>query len=317
MAKKVPIKTLLRTNDAFLTTSEKIYNYYLTNTKKIWLIAASVVGVFLIAIMVKNFYEARQEKAVNAYHQALAQTDPGLVVSQLNKVRTDYSGTAGARQATYSLVSSYLDEDRVDEALPLLEELSSSLEPAEESLKPLIESTLGALYEEKGDIQKALTFYRSALQLIRNGPLTPGSQSFQAELLSSIGRVNFSQGNRQEAKKAYEELLMIAPSGYRAYATQIKLADLREPEPAALPTEGAAPTAEGGEEQLSPEAAVDASASVTEPTLDTSADLAAPAAEAIEPTLAAPVADEALAASPPADAGQASEGLSPETTKPE
>ncbi|MDR2444113.1 MAG: tetratricopeptide repeat protein [Deltaproteobacteria bacterium] len=226
MAKKIPIRSLVRSNDAFLTTSEKIYNYYVANTKKIWLIVGILVAAFLVAVSIKHYFEARQQKALDAYHQAAAQPDPEQATLDLVKVSEDFAGTPAGRQAAFTLATNYIAQSRVDEAIALLEELSKTIEPAEESLRPLMLSSLGSLYEEKGQAEKALAIYRQALSSVKLSLLTPAVQNYQAELLSAIGRVSLSQGQVDEAKQAYEELLLLAPDGYRAFAAKIKLSEL-------------------------------------------------------------------------------------------
>ena len=265
MPKKVSIRTLLRTDDAFMSTSDRIYNYYLANSKKIWMIVAAIAAAALLVLLVKHFHDARLIKATEAFHQAAALGDPAQSALNLTQVAKDYSGTPAARQASFALVSNHLAGGNVAEALPILEDLSQSLTPGEESLKPLIQSTLASLYEESGQAERALTSYRGALDLVRQSPMTPANQSFQAELLTAIGRVNLSLDRPQDAARAYEELLILAPDGYRAYVAQTKLAELTTAAPpqtpAATEPEAASPAAPGDASAENAEASADATGS--------------------------------------------------------
>jgi predicted negative regulator of RcsB-dependent stress response len=304
MPKKVSIKNLLRTDDAFLTTTDRAYSYYLANSKKIWLTVAIAVVLVLIGLLFKHFHDARLSKATEAFHQAAAQADPAQSAEDLTKVAQDYSGTPGARQASFALVANYLAENRAAEALPVLESLSQTLTPGEQSLKPLIQSTLASLYEEGGQAERALEVYQTALDLVRQSPLTPASQSFQAELLSSIGRVSLSLGRPQEAMRAYEELLGLAPDGYRAYAAQLKIAALTD-----APAPGAQPPAPAASEPAPASLEAPAPASPAAPDAASPTEPAAPAAESAAPDAAAPAepstSDEAAAAGEEAAAAPA------------
>jgi predicted negative regulator of RcsB-dependent stress response len=307
MPKKVSIKNLLRTDDAFLTTTDRAYSYYLANSKKIWLSLAIAAVLVLIGLLFKHFHDARLSKATEAFHQAAAQADPGQSAEELTKVAQDYSGTPGARQASFALVANYLAENRAAEALPVLENLSQTLTPGEQSLKPLIQSTLASLYEEGGQAERALEVYQTALELVRQSPLTPASQSFQAELLSSIGRVSLSLGRPQQAMKAYEELLGLAPDGYRAYAAQLKLAALTDG-----PAPGAQPPAPAASEPAPASLEAPAAASPAAPDAASPTEPDAPAARSAAPEAAQEIApaDEAAATSEPAAAAP-SEPASP------
>jgi tetratricopeptide (TPR) repeat protein len=276
MPKKVSIKTLLRTEDAFMSTSDRIYNYYLSHTKKIWLTIGAVAAAFLVGLLVKHFHDARLADALDAFHNAAAVADPAQSAESLAKVAEEYSGAPGARQASFALVATYLSEGDFQAALPVLERLTATLAPAEESLRPLVLSTLGSLYEESGQSGQALSAYRSALDLVQKAPITPAGASFQAELLASIGRVSLAQGQTVEAVSAYEELLGLAPDGYRAYAAQVKLSELAAVAPAAPEPAAAAEPAAVADEASEPAAAAEAA---PEP------------GEASEPAAEAPISD--------------------------
>jgi tetratricopeptide (TPR) repeat protein len=294
MAKKVHIKTLLRSNDAFLTTSERVYNYYLSNTRKIWIVAGIAVAVVISVLVLRHVHDARLASGVAAFNRAVEAPDPGLALSGLEDVAKRYSGTPAARQARFAMVSSHLAEGRVDEAIPILEDLSKTLTTAEESLKPLIRSTLAGLYEDKGRFEEALALYRECLSLARAVPSTQASVAFQTELLNSIARVAQAVGRPAEAVEAYEALLALAPNSYRSFGAQVRLSKLAAASPAAEPAAGAPADGTAGE------AAPDSPAGEAAPAGDSPDSPAADEATAGEAAPAgdspdSPAADEAAA----------------------
>jgi predicted negative regulator of RcsB-dependent stress response len=311
MSKKVPIKKLIRTNDAFLSTSDKVYNYYLANTKKIWGIAIGIVAACLVVLFVIRFHDARLQKASEAFSQALTIADPIEAAVGLDQVRAQYSGTPAARQASFALVNNYLDDDKIDEALTLLEELTGSLEPAEESLKPLLQSTLGALYEEKGQLEKALALYQSSLSLVQGGTPTQATQAFEAELFTSVGRVAMALGQHSVAKEAYEGILFKAPDSFRAYSAQIKLSEISSEISSEVNSEGepgAAAADEGTQASGAPDAAAgtDSDAAATQEPAQAAEPTAAPAdgaAEGDAGETTPPQADEAASSEAATDPG--------------
>ncbi|MDR1546541.1 MAG: tetratricopeptide repeat protein [Deltaproteobacteria bacterium] len=285
MSKKVSIKTLLRTDDAFLTTSEKLYNYWLTHAGLIIGAAAGVVAAALIVAGVLQWRGSKAQAGQEAYLRALTGTEVASVVDGLKQVRSEYAGDPAARQASFALVNAYLSENKVEEALPLLEELVGALKPAEEGLRPLALSALGGLYEEKKELDKALSHYQaalaSALGSVQSTEASPYADAFLSELYASVGRAALGLGRIDEAKKAYEDLMSRTPETFRAYIAQIKLSQLSR--------------SAGSPKEIQP-AASEPAAPVTAVAASPSPEAAAPsegdAAEGVE----APADDEAAAA---------------------
>ena len=240
MAKKVSINKLLRTDDAFLSTSEKIFLYCKSHTRAI-VVAAIVVAVLgLAGFIIKSVHDSKVTNSLAAFHRANIVPDLDARAEALRAVRTDYPGTKAARQAAYGLLDNYLATADVEEALPLLDELIKTADASEESLKPLMMATQAGLLEQVGQLDLALESYKSAVSLVDKGQVTPIEEPFLAELLSSIGRVNLALGRTDDARKAYEDVILRTPSTYRSYTAQVKLYQT-------APTTGEAKAAPGAE----------------------------------------------------------------------
>ncbi|MDR3203954.1 MAG: tetratricopeptide repeat protein [Deltaproteobacteria bacterium] len=252
MPKKVPIKKLLRTNDAFLTTSEKIYSYFLTNTKTIIIALSALIVVFIAILLVLHFRQARIDKAEAAFNRALAITDQTEAVAKLNEIRKSYSGSPADRQAAFAMAQIFLKNKQTDKALPLLEELAIELRPAEESLKPLIWVSLAGLYEDQNQLDKAAQAYKKALAAIKAGPEAPSGVPFKAYIHFSIGRVALALGKRFEAAEAFKEVLALESDSQISWEAQLKLAQLGPIEPPLAP--GAAPNKAASPSEQTPKA---------------------------------------------------------------
>lgn len=257
---KRPIRDLLQEKDAFLTTSEKIFEYILRHTKA-FIVAAVALALCIVAAAVYTKYQKSADaESTLAFEQALelATTQSGNPengLSALEKVRADYQGRQGSRLASYALVNLYAAQNAADKALPLAENLLQTLKPAEMSLKPLLLNNLGGLYESSGDFQRAGKSYEAILALNNLEP------ALRMETLMALGRVKTAEGQKDEAISFYQTVIKDFPQSFKSYLANAKVAELKgEAAPYPLPvsdlpaltangpTEGAAketPEAEG------------------------------------------------------------------------
>jgi tetratricopeptide (TPR) repeat protein len=227
MTKKVHIKTLLRTNDAFLTTSDKIYGYFVTNKKKIIIWALTIVVIFLVVMAYFIVRNNRIQNALEAFNKAVILENIDESITALSEVREKFSSTPAARQAGYALVDIYIGQKKLPEALALLNELYQTLTMAEESLRPLINNQLGALYEDVSDLENSLRCYKTALaQSELRGDAAYIAAGFRSGILNSIGRVSVEMGLIEDAKKTYNEIILLYPNSYLALTGRYKLAQL-------------------------------------------------------------------------------------------
>lgn len=225
-ADKRPIRDILQEKDAFLTTSEKAYEYFLRHTRAF--IAAAVVLVIcvVVAAVYTKIQHSAEADSTLAFEKAIdllsAQTDdPEAGVSALEKVRVDYEGRQGARLATLTLISIYGARDDSAKAVPLAENMLQTLKPAEISVKPILLSTLGGLYESGGDFQRAAKSFEAILTLNHLDP------ALRLETLMALGRVQAAAGQKDEAIKYYRTVIKDFPQSFKAYLANAKVAELK------------------------------------------------------------------------------------------
>jgi tetratricopeptide (TPR) repeat protein len=239
MSKKVPIKQILRENDAFLTYSERVYNFYLTHKRKVLSIALAIVAVLLLIIVFVNVRSSNREKAISSYYSAFDNTDPSKTLANMEQVRKDWKGYPADRLAAFAMVDSYVRLNRFTEAKELLSTLTQSLTKGEENLNILIYSYLGSISEESEDLKTALENYIRAKSLLdtltktsKTGTiqgtdiLEDASGPFLANLLNSIARVNLALGRTDEAKSHYAELMEKFPDTVPAQVAGFQLNEL-------------------------------------------------------------------------------------------
>jgi tetratricopeptide (TPR) repeat protein len=238
MSKKVPIKKLLRESDAFLSTSERIYDFYLKNRKKV---IYGALGLVLITIIIAVFFSVRAswvEKSSAAYYEAISD-DPETNLANMAKVREEWEGYPAERLAAFSMVQSYKSLGKIAEARDLLRNLALRPKKGEESLAVLIHSYLGALSEEMKDYEEALSNYQKAKVIAETRVKGPGGEviansevmdqtaaPFISNLLLGIGRTSLSLGNKDAAKEAYAELSRSFPDTMGSFMAELKLDEI-------------------------------------------------------------------------------------------
>lgn len=214
-----------------MSTSEKFYNYFKKNTRKIAIIISALVVVAIIGLIVKSVHDSKVARSQEAFHLANDQADPNGREEALEAIRSEYPGTKASRQAAYALLEGYLASANIEEALPLLDELIKTLDSSEESLRPILLASQAGLLEQAGQLDLSLASYQAALALADSERLSGAEAPFVAELYSSLGRVYAALGRAEEARKAYENLILRSPNNYRAFTAQVMLSRLQSPEP--------------------------------------------------------------------------------------
>lgn len=300
-AEKKPINDLLKEKDAFLTTSERFYEYFLRHTKG-FITAGIIVAVVIVGgALYSNFENSAQLKATEAYEQAIALVDDAAAnaqaVAALEKVRADHAGRKGARMAGFALVKLYTGNNETDKALALAENLLQTITPDEISLKPLLLNTIGGLSENKGDWAKAAASYEAILST------NPMEIEFVRQVHMSLGRVYAAAGQKDKAIASYEKIVAEPLRSEFTFMANLKLAELKG-QPAPFPLN--APLVPGIDTDLDAEAVGRSEAGTGEAAAaEAQADEAteAPAAEAGETAATETQADEATEA-PAAEAAE-------------
>jgi tetratricopeptide (TPR) repeat protein len=218
MKKKAPekhIRDLLKEKDAFLTTSEKVYEFTLRHTRALAIGAAAVVLAVIAGFAYVRSQAAAEEAATAAYEEALAAAS----IEALEQIR--HSGRRAGRLAALALIRLHTEAGAPEKALPLAENMLQTLKPAEISLKPLLLDNLGGLYETVRDYPKAAQSYEAILDL----PSLPAI--YKSNILLAMGRVQNAAGQSKAAIKAYEDLLQSFPGSYPALLAQARLSALK------------------------------------------------------------------------------------------
>jgi predicted negative regulator of RcsB-dependent stress response len=218
---KKNIRDLLKEKDAFLTTSEKIFEYFLRHTKAVAGGAAVLVLAVIVGVVYVNHQREAEAEAVESYDRALALSAPEATIAALEKVRTDFPDRQAARLAALALVGLYAEARAPEKALPLAENFIQTLRPAEISLKPLLLDNLGGLYETVRDYPQAVRSYQAILES------RPLDENLRQNTLMALGRVQAAAGAKEAAVQAYEELLNVSPNSFKAYLAQAHLAELK------------------------------------------------------------------------------------------
>jgi tetratricopeptide (TPR) repeat protein len=208
------IRDLLKEKDAFLTTSEKVYEFALRHTRALAVGAAAVTLAVLAGFAYVRSQEAAEEAAGAAYEEALNAASPEAA---LEKLRADYPGRRAARLAVLTLIRLHTEAGAPEKALPLAENLLRTLKPAEISLKPLLLDNLGGLYETVRDYPRAAQTYQALL----DWPSLP--DNYKSNILLAMGRVRDAAGQPEAAQLAYEDLLRSFPDSYPALLARSRL----------------------------------------------------------------------------------------------
>jgi predicted negative regulator of RcsB-dependent stress response len=247
MSKKVHIKQLLRENDAFLSATDRIYDFFLKNRKKVIYGAVALVLIAIIVAISLSLRASFREESSAAYYAAMSD-NPEENIANMEKIREEWKGYPVERLAAFSMVESYKNLGKITEARDLLRNLALRPAKSEESLSVLIHSYLGALSEEIEDYEEALSNYQKAKTLAETRAKGPGGETvsnyaimdqvaapFISNLLLGIGRANLSLGNKDAAKEAYAELTRKYPDTAGSYLAGLKIREIENPLPLSPP----------------------------------------------------------------------------------
>ena len=225
--KAKPIRDLLKEKDAFLTTSEKIYEFTLRHTRALAICAAALVLAVLAGVAYVHSQRAAEERALAAYEEAISSAAPAAA---LEKLRADHPRRRAARLSAMALIRIHIEAGAPEKALPLAEYLLKTLKPTEISLRPLLLDNLGGLYEMTQDYPRSAQSYQALLDW------PPLADNYKPVILLALGRVWSAAGQLEAAIQAYEDLLRSFPDSYPALWARVRLS--------ALKGEGIAPPAE-------------------------------------------------------------------------
>ena len=163
---------------------------------------------------VDQMAEAEYQFSRDSFAQALA--NPGNGFPGFADIVKNYSGTDAANAALYYSGVSALNMGQFDAAISYLEDFS-----ADGELLPIMkQGTLGDAYSEKGDLEKGLSLYNSAVSAGNNELLTP-------YYLKKVAMLSQKLGKADAAVKAWERVKVDYPLSNEAreaskYITSLK-----------------------------------------------------------------------------------------------
>jgi TolA-binding protein len=216
MVRKESKKDLLKKPDEFMVLSERAI-YWAREHQGITLLAASCFVLIIVAVIIgKMVYSSYEEKKRLAFQEAANMAalpeKSAQAIGSFQAFLKKYGGSDLAPLARVSLGRLYFEQGQYDKAIEQYNEALSGLKERPE-IKPLAVLASAFSYEAKGAIPKAL----EALLSIKDDP----ANYLQEEVLFQLARIYRHSGELDKAKAAGEELKKKFPgSPYLTLAAQ-------------------------------------------------------------------------------------------------
>jgi len=186
---------------------EEFLDYASHNRTKMAIIAAAIAAVILIIggwFIYDRHYENKADELYWAAFPLEKSGDPKAIDSSVKTYRDlleQYPRSDAAVFASYRLGNLFFKAGKFDEAIGFyngfLEKASGN-----NDLKTLVLSALGAAYEGKKDLKKALEYYEKAI-------VTPADNGFVGLNYQNAGRIYEELNNKAKALEYYKKALAI------------------------------------------------------------------------------------------------------------
>jgi tetratricopeptide (TPR) repeat protein len=181
--------------------------YIKHNRTKIAIIAAAIVTVLLMIGGWFVYDRSYENKAAGLYQAAFLLEKSGnakgidSAVKQYRDLVTQYARSDAAVFASYRLGNLYLKVGRYDDAIGFY---NGFLDKASRNndLDTLVLSALGAAYEGKKDLKKALEYYEKAI-------VTPADNGFVGTNYLNAARIYEEMKNKVKALDYYKKALAV------------------------------------------------------------------------------------------------------------
>ena len=167
------------------------------NQRKIWTVVTIVATVIIVAALYDSYRTYTMNKAAKAYDAAQL-LEGEQRATALNKVKDEYSSTPSAAWSQIQLAHLDQEAGKYKEAVDRLEALKSE-QGEEDLLKPLVLANLGALYEQKKELDKAVAAYE----------LLQKKKGFEALALSNLGRLYENMEKKDQAVAMYQRYMSL------------------------------------------------------------------------------------------------------------
>lgn len=186
---------------------EDSMEYVKHNRSKIIIIAAVLVAVLLLISGWFIYDRTYEHKAGELYQAAFLVEKSGeakgaaMAVKQYKDLLTAYPRSNAAVFAAYRLGNLYFKVNRYDEAIGFYNQYMEKAS-RDNDLTTLVLSALGASYESKKDLKKALEYYEKAI-------ITPANNGFVALNYQNAARIYEEMNNKAKALDYYKKALAI------------------------------------------------------------------------------------------------------------
>lgn len=167
------------------------------NQRTLWLVFGCVATVVIVVSLYSSYRSYKINKAATAYDQALL-LDGAEKKAALANVASTFSSTPTAIWSRVELARMDQAEGNIKGAIEKLQAISTPLK-ADSLLKPLVLASLGGLYEQDKQPDKALSVYEELKSF----------KGFEAFSVNSLGRVYEIKGDKEQAIRLFREYLRL------------------------------------------------------------------------------------------------------------
>jgi tetratricopeptide (TPR) repeat protein len=223
MAKnRVTRKQLLNEPDEFITTANRVINWAKANTRALT-VGSCVILAVAVLVSVFSYYrhtradaaETRLGAALTKYQTAMAGKDPAAALDAVREdfeaLSASYGSTPAGRLGGVIYGNICIASKNYDDAIV---QYNRSLAHfgKESSLNDVILNGLATAYQQKGDYNRAISYYKQMAE--GTGTVLKDAALF------NLGRLYGQLGQTEESRKTYERLGAEFPESM--YANLIK-----------------------------------------------------------------------------------------------
>lgn len=179
-----------------LNLPPKVIKFIRENAKNIQIAVVCVVVVILASSFYDYYKEKQRDKSASLLASALQQTTVEQKKTALEGLINDYSSTGAALMGRIELGHIAYGSGDYKEAIvkykEALNEMSSS-----NPMFPLVQLSVAQAYENLQDMDNGLKYYQ----------LLAKTSGFEVEGYMAIGRIYQNKGQKEDAKKAYQQAI--------------------------------------------------------------------------------------------------------------
>jgi len=172
-----------------------VISFLRKNQRTIWIVAGCIAFIVVAVTSYNHYREYREEKAAIALTDALQQ-EGDKKPELLAQVVDEYGSTSSGLWARVELAHLEVEKGELDNAIKQFNEVKNDVS-AKNPATPLILYALGALYENKGELDKAVDSYTQLSAF----------KGFEASSYEAAGRIYEEKGQKAKALEMYKKAL--------------------------------------------------------------------------------------------------------------